>query len=192
MTSIIKDISVLKQKSIDVEDVGEASRIIKQIEPMLMDDGRMGLAAIQIGINKKVGVIKSKAYGFIYLINTEVLEKEDDFLYFNEGCLSFPGKFYNTKRYREFVIKNKRIENGAFEDETLYFHYDKEDECNKICCKDKLVSIAVQHEIDHFEGKIITEYGIKNEPVVRSVPKVGRNDLCPCGSGLKFKKCCLR
>ncbi|MDK9721646.1 MAG: SEC-C metal-binding domain-containing protein [Rhodospirillales bacterium] len=22
-------------------------------------------------------------------------------------------------------------------------------------------------------------------------PKVGRNDLCPCGSGKKFKKCCL-
>lgn len=21
--------------------------------------------------------------------------------------------------------------------------------------------------------------------------KVGRNDPCPCGSGLKFKKCCL-
>ncbi len=23
-------------------------------------------------------------------------------------------------------------------------------------------------------------------------PKVGRNDPCPCGSGLKFKKCCLK
>ncbi|HRR26313.1 MAG TPA: preprotein translocase subunit SecA [Acidobacteriota bacterium] len=28
--------------------------------------------------------------------------------------------------------------------------------------------------------------------VVRSVPKVGRNDPCPCGSGKKFKKCCGR
>lgn len=27
--------------------------------------------------------------------------------------------------------------------------------------------------------------------VVRSSPKVGRNDPCPCGSGKKFKKCCL-
>ncbi len=27
-------------------------------------------------------------------------------------------------------------------------------------------------------------------PVVRSGPKVGRNDPCPCGSGKKFKKCC--
>jgi transposase-like protein len=26
---------------------------------------------------------------------------------------------------------------------------------------------------------------------VRSVPKIGRNEPCPCGSGLKFKRCCL-
>ncbi len=27
-------------------------------------------------------------------------------------------------------------------------------------------------------------------PVRRTGPKVGRNDPCPCGSGVKFKKCC--
>ena len=26
---------------------------------------------------------------------------------------------------------------------------------------------------------------------LRPPPKIGRNDYCPCGSGLKFKKCCL-
>ncbi len=31
---------------------------------------------------------------------------------------------------------------------------------------------------------------VRPEPVVRSTPKVGRNDPCPCGSGKKFKKCC--
>jgi uncharacterized protein len=28
-------------------------------------------------------------------------------------------------------------------------------------------------------------------PAVRTAPKPGRNDPCPCGSGLKYKKCCL-
>jgi uncharacterized protein YecA (UPF0149 family) len=28
-------------------------------------------------------------------------------------------------------------------------------------------------------------------PLVRAVPKVGRNDPCPCGSGKKHKKCCM-
>ena len=27
--------------------------------------------------------------------------------------------------------------------------------------------------------------------LLRTPPKVGRNEQCPCGSGLKFKKCCL-
>ena len=28
-------------------------------------------------------------------------------------------------------------------------------------------------------------------PIHRSEPKIGRNDPCPCGSGKKYKKCCL-
>jgi preprotein translocase subunit SecA len=28
------------------------------------------------------------------------------------------------------------------------------------------------------------------KPIVRELPKVGRNDPCPCGSGKKFKQCC--
>jgi len=27
---------------------------------------------------------------------------------------------------------------------------------------------------------------------VRTAPKIGRNELCPCGSGKKYKKCCLK
>ena len=30
----------------------------------------------------------------------------------------------------------------------------------------------------------------KSRPIVRDY-KIGRNDPCPCGSGLKYKKCCL-
>ena len=37
---------------------------------------------------------------------------------------------------------------------------------------------------DHFESKTSTTF-------IRSTPKLGRNDLCHCGSGIKFKKCCL-
>lgn len=29
----------------------------------------------------------------------------------------------------------------------------------------------------------------KQKPIVRDMPKVGRNDPCPCGSGRKYKKC---
>ncbi len=29
-----------------------------------------------------------------------------------------------------------------------------------------------------------------SQPFIRELPKIGRNDLCPCESGKKFKKCC--
>lgn len=32
--------------------------------------------------------------------------------------------------------------------------------------------------------------GVLPQQVVRSAPKVGRNDPCPCNSGKKYKKCC--
>lgn len=35
----------------------------------------------------------------------------------------------------------------------------------------------------------------KEQPIVRPVTprnKIGRNQKCPCGSGKKFKKCCLK
>jgi SEC-C motif domain protein len=35
------------------------------------------------------------------------------------------------------------------------------------------------------DGKSVTR-----KPTVRNAPKIGRNDACTCGSGLKYKKCC--
>ena len=34
--------------------------------------------------------------------------------------------------------------------------------------------------------------GVRTPPIVRAAPKIGRNDPCPCGSGKKHKKCCLK
>lgn len=53
----------------------------------------------------------------------------------------------------------------------------------------------LHHEISTFkkiEDKWYYEDGqmVGTGPLVRSTPKVGRNEPCPCGSGKKFKKCC--
>ena len=34
-------------------------------------------------------------------------------------------------------------------------------------------------------------YAGRVKQYVRTEPKIGRNDPCPCGSGKKYKKCCL-
>jgi len=50
------------------------------------------------------------------------------------------------------------------------------------------------HELSQFkktDGKWFFYSGkMVNKPVERETSKVGRNDICPCGSGKKFKKCC--
>lgn len=54
----------------------------------------------------------------------------------------------------------------------------------------------VHHEISRFvkkDGDWLYESGsLVPEMIVREGAKIGRNDLCPCGSGKKYKKCCGR
>ncbi len=38
-----------------------------------------------------------------------------------------------------------------------------------------------------FDGKMISD-----GPAKREGPKIGRNELCPCGSGKKYKRCCMK
>lgn len=51
------------------------------------------------------------------------------------------------------------------------------------------------HEISEFKKKdgkwYFYDAKLLGQPIERAEPKVGRNDPCPCGSGKKFKKCCL-
>ena len=58
-------------------------------------------------------------------------------------------------------------------------------------------SAAVHEEYDATRAQMEagvagSQQGEKVKPIVREEPKVGRNDPCPCGSGKKFKACCMR
>jgi preprotein translocase subunit SecA len=37
-----------------------------------------------------------------------------------------------------------------------------------------------------------TQVDHKREPIRNRDPRVGRNDPCPCGSGKKYKSCCMK
>ena len=186
MNKIIQDIAFLKQKSTLVNSLEEAKEIITKLEETLIATSNgMGLAAIQIGIPKKVGIINGRQ-GPIHLINTELVSQEEAFVYTDEACLSLPNQFYNTTRYYHTTIKNFRIEDDKLVEEKLYFFYSPDPKDNS----DHLDAIAVQHELDHFDGILINSYDVKLKPIEREMPKIGRNDRCPCNSGKKYKKCC--
>ena len=56
-------------------------------------------------------------------------------------------------------------------------------------------------QMKQFEDSVITGdqlaqiralYNRRPKQLVRKHAKIGRNELCPCGSGKKFKNCCMK
>jgi len=69
----------------------------------------------------------------------------------------------------------------------------KEDTVRKLC----LVQIQREEEVEEMREQQRQDYIMNRgedtpatSTVRRKTQKVGRNDLCPCGSGKKYKKCC--
>lgn len=151
--------------------IEEAEEIWANLKASLDPAVGFGLTANQIGINKRVGFIRyaGKEYR---LLNTKIVETGPMTVIYNEGCLSLPGKTINTERYHTITI----------EDEIL-------GRMQLTMAKDGLLPIIFQHEVDHMDGKTI--FDRKRQPIRRTTPKIGRNQLCPCKSGKKYKKCCL-
>jgi peptide deformylase len=182
--SIVTDLNTLATISANVDTAEEAKEILKKLEAELKNHPTgVGLSAIQIGIPKRVGLINYKGHR-IELINSSIMNVEDEFISFGESCLSLPLQSCNVCRYRHVVIRNTVLDEtepeGWREESTYFFIGDGNED---------LITVAIQHEIDHFDGIIIADKHVIIDPY-RS-DKVGRNDPCPCGSGKKYKKCCL-
>jgi len=134
---IVTDITELRKKS-KTATYEEVYNIIKDLEDTLDTSKGIGLSAIQIGIPKAVGIIR---YGEIKidLINPITIQKNDKFRMKSEGCLSIPGIFIDTLRYKEIVIINNN-RNFSFDLET-----------------DNILPVAILHEIDHMNGRLILD-----------------------------------
>ena len=133
----------------------------------------IGLAANQVGIDAQVAVVNVREP--LVLINPKIITKEVEIPYY-EGCLSYPKKGVHTKRYRDIVVSTEHKHSD------LVFGGSDEE-------MNVLESVCVQHEIDHLMGKTIHDRKIDTTYVADV--KIGRNDKCPCGSGKKYKKCCI-
>ena len=88
---IIKDISELKTRCEEITDYEEAEKIAAKLLKELANSKKgIGLAANQIGINKRVCVINVKEP--LVMVNPKIVEKSEEYFFFPEGCLSFPNK----------------------------------------------------------------------------------------------------
>ena len=183
----------LIQKRLKEVSVEEGLTIATKLFSILNErkDG-IGLAANQVGIDAAVAVVN--VIKPLVLINPKIIKKEVEIPYY-EGCLSYPGQGVQTTRYRDVVIQTAQSESGWYFSgaESLQDVRGSWEEQHKKDEQDKriLESICVQHEIDHLNGVTIFDRQVDNQPVQRETIKVGRNEKCPCGSGKKFKKCCM-
>ena len=122
----------------------------------------VGLAAPQIGINKRIAIVTNGPES-LCLVNPKIIETKGMLVHKGEGCLSIPGKTFNTYRFREIRLVDDQHPSGIV--------------------ATGLAAIIIQHELDHLDGVLITDR-------IAYTDRIGRNDLCPCGkSGLKFKRC---
>ena len=135
---------ILKKKSKEVleEDIlGEKIQILidDMIEPMHKYNG-VGLAAVQVGVLKRVIVIDLyDDNGPIVLINP-VITKTKGEQEVEEGCLSFPNEFAKVIRPAELTAE----------------YIDREGKRMKVKAKE-LLAQAIAHEVDHLNGELFIE-----------------------------------
>ncbi len=136
----------LKVVSDPVEAVDEDLR-------RLMDDMRetmyaapgIGLAAVQVGVPKRVIVVDTGEQGgqdeILYLINPEIVSTSDELWIYEEGCLSLPDQYADVRRPIRATVK--------------FMDYDGEPQ--ELSSRGLLAS-CIQHELDHLEGILFVDY----------------------------------
>jgi len=120
----------------------EIRRLIEDMAETMYAAPGVGLAATQVDVHKQVLVIDvSEAHDdLLVLINPEILEKRGD-SELEEGCLSVPGIFDRIPRANWIRV-------GALDREGHRYEIEA----------DGLLSVCIQHEMDHLKGIVFVEY----------------------------------
>ena len=152
---------ILRQISKNVENVDKEIQILMDdmLETVYAAPG-IGLAAIQIGVPKRVIVIDitrdNEKKNPIYFINPEIVWKENEVSTYEEGCLSVPNQFAEINRPKGCHVK--------------YLDYFGEP---KLLKAEGLLATCIQHEIDHLEGILFIDYlsKLKKSMIVKKLSK---------------------
>jgi peptide deformylase len=150
------DISVLRKKSVELPaPLDKASREIIQtlIDAFMERDDAVGLAAPQIGINKRLIVFRAKGSeegqkkikdikDIEVLVNPRITQTHGEKVPGVEGCLSCPDVQVEISRFPE--IKVRALDAKGEKINKRYLDY---------------IARVIQHEIDHLDGRLIVDYG---------------------------------
>ena len=152
---------LLRQVSKPVKEVGKEEQKLMDdmLETMYAANG-IGLAAIQIGIPKRIIVMDISKDGNknepLYFVNPVVKNKDILKSTYEEGCLSVPNQFAEINR-----PKNCEVE---------YLDYNGE---KKLLKAEGLLATCIQHEMDHLEGILFIDYlsKLKKTMIIKKLSK---------------------
>ena len=155
---------ILREKSLFVEKIDEdLQRLMDDMLETMYAAPGIGLAAIQVGIPKRVIVLdiaqKDGPRNPMFFINPEITEISKNNLTYEEGCLSVPGQFAEIDRPDKCHIK--------------YLDYHGQPKEIKA---EGMLATCIQHEIDHLEGILFIDYlsKLKKSMIVKKLSKQKR------------------
>ena len=123
----------------------------------------IGLAATQVDVHKRIITIdisedKTEPLCFINpeIIATDGVEKME------EGCLSVPGIYEPVERAERVTVKAMDRNGQSFEMQA-----------------DGLLSVCIQHEMDHLQGKLFVDYlsELKRKRIRKKLEKLRQKTL---------------
>ena len=139
----------------------EIKELVSNLLETMYEGNGIGLSATQVNIHKRILVvdITDEKDSPLVLINPKikVLNKEEKI--YSEGCLSVPGFFEEVSRPSEINITALNIEGERF----------------TIMATD-LLAVAVQHEMDHLDGKIFVDFlsNLKRQRIKSKLLKISK------------------
>ena len=154
--------SILRQVSKPVEEVGNAERELMKdmLETLYATPNGIGLAAIQIGVPKRIIVLdtpqEENKKNPMYFVNPIIKNQSLNLSTYEEGCLSVPNIFVEVNRPSTCEVE--------------YLDYNGE---KKILKADGLLSTCIQHECDHLDGKLMVDYlsKLKKTMIIKKLSK---------------------
>ena len=152
---------ILRKKSLPVDSVDKDLQILMDdmLETMYAAPG-IGLAAIQVGIPKRIIVLdieqKEGQKKPLFLVNPEIIQKSKNLSTYEEGCLSVPGQFAEIDRPDKCHVK--------------YLDYFGE---KKEINAEGMLATCIQHEMDHLEGILFIDYlsKLKKTMIIKKLSK---------------------
>jgi len=153
---------LLRQISKSVDKVGDAERtLMDDMLDTMYDAPGIGLAAIQIGVPKRIIVMDlgrdENNKEPRYFVNPVIKNKNEEKAKYEEGCLSVPDQFAEIERPNSCEVE--------------YLDYNGKKQVLKA---DGLLATCIQHEMDHLEGILFIDYlsKLKKSMIIKKLSKI--------------------